>query len=190
MNKVKTGPVGQLSRELAELREKSRDCHDRYVRVLAELENFRRRTQRELESAGRHAQDELMIGLLPVLDNLDRAFAAAKADPPGHNGDAMRQGIEMIQRQLREVLARFGLEEYSCIGSEFDPRIAEAVSFVHSREHARDTVVEECCRGYRCAGRVIRPARVVVAKPAADWTPDTIARDAAGGAGGATGPSN
>lgn len=188
MNKKKTGPVAELRREVTELRDQNRDCRDQYVRSLADFDNFRRRAQRELETARRHALDELMTGLLPVLDNLERAFSAAEADASRPNGDGMRRGIDMIQRQLREVLSRFGLEEYSCVGSEFDPRIAEAISFVHSREHARDTVVEECCRGYRCEGRVIRPARVVVAKPAIEGESGDAAGDGEGSARDEGGP--
>jgi molecular chaperone GrpE len=72
--------------------------------------------------------------------------------------------MELIQRQLREVLCKHGLEEYSCLGAEFDPRKAEAIGFVHSAEHAPNTVVDEACKGYSCGGKVLRPAKVLVAR--------------------------
>jgi molecular chaperone GrpE len=72
--------------------------------------------------------------------------------------------MELIHRQLREALCRHGLEEYSCVGTEFDPRKAEAISFVHTDEHRPGTVVGEACKGYSCGERVLRPAKVVVAK--------------------------
>lgn len=78
--------------------------------------------------------------------------------------EKMKQGIALIRRQLYEALARHGVEEFSCLGEEFDPRKAEAVSFIHSDEHRPDTVVAEQCKGFSCRGRVIRPARVVVAR--------------------------
>jgi molecular chaperone GrpE len=72
--------------------------------------------------------------------------------------------MDLIQRQLLEALRRHGVEEYSSVGTQFDPRRAEAISFVHTDEHEPGTVVSETCKGYACGERVLRPAKVVVAK--------------------------
>ncbi len=91
--------------------------------------------------------------------------AASAAYDSARSVDKLREGIVLIRRQLAEALARQGVEEYSCLGEEFDPRRAEAISFVHTEEHKPDTVVAEQCKGFSCRGKVIRPAKVVVAKP-------------------------
>lgn len=139
------------------------EYRDKYLRAVAELDNHRKRSQRDLELTRQAAREELMTDFLQVLDNFERAIAVAEQDT---RRDGFHRGVDMIHRQMKEVLVRHGLEEFSCLGEEFDPRMAEAVDFVHSEEHGENTVVEEQCKGYRCEGRVIRPARVVVAKRA------------------------
>lgn len=98
-------------------------------------------------------------------DDGDKSSASAGYDS-ARSVDKLREGIVLIRRQLAEALARQGVEEYSCLGEEFDPRRAEAISFVHTEEHKPDTVVAEQCKGFSCRGKVIRPAKVIVAKPA------------------------
>ncbi len=197
MGKTRKGPVTKLKHRVSELEQECVDYKDKYVRSLAEFENYRRRTQREFETVRQTAIEGLLAELVSVLDNFDRAVAtthyalrhtqhAAKAGTtpqdkdaamvgetteaqrtPSQRLDKVHEGIVLIRRQLQDALARHGLVEFSCLGEEFDPRRAEAVSFVHTDEHQADTVVEEHCKGYCCEDRVIRPARVVVAKPRA-----------------------
>lgn len=161
MTKRRIGPVSALKERVEELERLNAEYRDKYVRAIADSDNFRKRVQRESEIACRSTMEDLMLELLPVMDNFERAVAASENNA---SAESLHKGIDLIRRQLRETLTRHGLEEYSCLGQEFDPRRAEAVSFVHSDECEENTVVEEQCLGYRCGERVLRPARVVVAK--------------------------
>jgi molecular chaperone GrpE len=140
------------ARELAELR-------DRHLRLRADLDNFRKRVEREREEARRYALAEPMRELLPVLDNLERAASAQ-----GQLED-LRRGVEMINRQLADVLERFGLAEVPALGESFDPQVHEAVAREESPAVTRPTVVAELQRGYWLHDRLLRPAMVRVALP-------------------------
>jgi molecular chaperone GrpE len=136
------------------------DKQDRLLRALAETENVRRRAQREREEYVRYANESLLRDLLPVLDDLDRALAAARA--AGHAASLV-EGIELIQRQMLKVLERAGVTRYSAVGAPFDPARHEAVARVVSTEVASDIVVSETLPGYLLHGRVLRAAMVTVA---------------------------
>jgi molecular chaperone GrpE (heat shock protein) len=107
------------------------------------------------------ALEAMVLDLLPVLDNFDRAVQTAGA---GANAESLKKGMDLIHRQLLEALRKHGVQEYSCVGTQFDPRRAEAISFVQTGEHNPGIVVNEVSKGYACGERVLRPARVVVAK--------------------------
>ncbi|UCG42434.1 MAG: nucleotide exchange factor GrpE [candidate division WOR-3 bacterium] len=161
MTKRRKGPVSALRERVDELEQLNAEYKDKYVRAIADFDNFRKRVQRESEIACRSTMEGLMLELLPVMDNFERALAASENNA---SPESLHKGVDLIRRQLCETLIRHGLEQYSCLGQEFDPRRAEAVSFVHSDECEENTVVEEQSVGYRCGERVLRPARVVVAK--------------------------
>jgi molecular chaperone GrpE len=173
------GPVTTLKEEFEQL---ERDCNrlkDDHLRALADFDNFRRRIERDIELSRRAALEGLVVDLLPVLDNFERAAVAPAA---GSTVDGIRKGMELIHRQLCDALSRHGLEQYTCLGSEFDPRRAEAIGFLPAGEDAANIVVHEACKGYACGGRVLRPARVVVTKK-----PDETPEPAAGADGEPTG---
>jgi molecular chaperone GrpE len=149
------GDVERLEREIADLR-------DRSARTLADFDNFRKRAERERQDTKRYALLEPMRDLVEVVDNLERALAA------GGSADDLKQGIEMILRQLGEMLRRFGVQVVEAKGEPFDPAFHEAVSSQPSAEVDEPTVVEEYQKGYLLHDRLLRPARVVVAIPAAD----------------------
>jgi len=128
---------------------------------LADFDNLRKRTQRDSELSRRLALEALVLDLVPVLDNFDRAV---QTSGEAASAESLKKGVDLIHRQLRETLCKHGVEEYSCVGTQFDPRRAEAISFVHTDEHKPGAVVTEVCKGYACGDRVLRPARVVVAK--------------------------
>ena len=135
---------------------------DRYLRAIADLDNQRKRAQREREEYIRYANEALLRELLPVLDNFDRAVGAARA---GSEAQTLRAGVELIQRELLKVLEKFGVTPYSAVGQPFDPERHEAVQRVITPDAPDMTVVEEIQRGYVLNGRVLRPAMVVVAVP-------------------------
>ena len=146
--------------ELEDLRRQLEEKQDRLLRALAEADNIRRRAERTAEDRVRYANESLLRELVPVLDNFDRALAAARA-----GGQALEivAGVELIQRELIRVLERAGVTRYSAVGEPFDPTRHEAVSRVVSPEAAPNTVVVETAPGYMLNGRVLRPALVAVA---------------------------
>jgi molecular chaperone GrpE len=155
------GPVSKLTEQLSERSSACKNLQEEYLRALADFDNLRKRTQRDSEVSRRYALEALVLDLLPVLDNFDRAMLTAGE---GASAESLKKGMDLIRRQLCEALRKHGVEEYSCVGTPFDPRKAEAISFVHTGEHKPGTVVNEVCKGYVCGDRVLRPARVVVAK--------------------------
>lgn len=146
--------------EVEELRRQLEEKQDRLLRALAEMDNMRRRAQREREEYVRYATEALLRDLIPVLDNLDRALEAARSTT-----DVARvvEGVELIRRELLRVLERAGLTRYSAVGQAFDPARHEATARVISLDREPDTVVAEVVPGYLLHDRVLRPAQVAVA---------------------------
>ncbi len=148
-----TSEVDDLKRELDEKQ-------DRLLRTLAEMENMRRRTQREREEYTRYATESLIRELVPVLDNLDRALEAAR---PAAEARSIVDGVTLIQRELLRVLERAGVRRYSALGQPFDPTRHEATARVVSADQPANTVVAEIAPGYLLHDRVLRAAQVAVA---------------------------
>ena len=163
----------ELTRLSQALEAKTREAdatHDRYLRALAELDNARKRAQRDREEYIRFANESLLRELLPVLDNFDRAIQAARASA---EAEAFVAGVELMQRELLRVLEKFGVTAFSAVGELFNPERHEAVARVPTTDHPEMTVVEETLRGYLLNGRVLRPAMVTVAVRPDDLpTPD------------------
>ena len=133
--------------------------YDRLLRKQAELENVRKRAQREREEFLQHATADLIRALLPTLDGFERALAHRDAGVPAE----FSQGMELIYRDLLDVLRRAGLTPVETVGKIFDPHIHQAVETVVSAEHRDQEIVEELQRGYRLKQRLLRPAIVKVA---------------------------
>ncbi len=146
----------------AELEEaiRQRDAHyDRLLRVTAEFDNYRKRTERERREVTEQAAGDLLGDLLPVVDDLERALAADTRD-----ADAYRRGVEIIHRQLFDVMARRGVAPIEAVGADFDPTLHQAVAHEPSDGHRDGEVVEELRRGYTLRQRLLRPSMVKVAK--------------------------
>ncbi len=164
----------ELSQRLARgTMDKLREEHERTLRAAADLDNYRKRAAKEKEEIQKFAAERLVKDLLPVVDNLERALAAAP------EGDQLSGGVRMVLKQIEGVLARHGVEARSALGQPFDPRMHEALMKVESQESAPGTVVAEHGRAWLLQGRLIRPAMVAVAAapgsapaPAAGSGPD------------------
>ncbi|MEO0009610.1 MAG: nucleotide exchange factor GrpE [candidate division WOR-3 bacterium] len=156
----KKGPVTELVERVHELEVFAQKLKNDYLRALADFDNYRKRMERDIEAKNREGVERLICDLLPVLDNFERAISAGV-----NNVQSLKQGVELIYRQLAAVLENYGLRSYSCAGERFDPRRAEAVGFVECvATEDNNRVVEELGRGYEISGRVVRPARVKVGK--------------------------
>jgi molecular chaperone GrpE len=148
----------ELSQEGArKVFEQLRDEHDRRLRSAADLENYKKRAAKERDEVLRYGIERLVKELLPVIDNLDRALAAAPKDDP------LASGVELTRRMLEEALGRFGVKAFSAKGQPFDPRVHEALMSVATADARPGVVVDEQQRGYFLNDRLVRPAAVVVA---------------------------
>jgi molecular chaperone GrpE len=149
-----------FAQELAQAQEQITELNDRLLRAHADFENYRRRMQREKEETAVYANQKLLLNLLPVLDNLERALGA-----PAVTGDEkFRQGVELTARSFREILAREGLTPIEAVGQPFDPNFHEAVMTVEAADQEDGTIVAEFQKGYQLGDRVIRPSMVQVTK--------------------------
>lgn len=164
------GPEGgapELAADLAaacqKLRAEKDALYDRLLRKQAELENLRKRMQREKEEFLQHATADLIRALLPTLDGFERALKQRDADVPAQ----YYQGMELIYRDLLEVLKRAGLAPLETVGKTFDPHLHQAVETVATSEYHDQEIVEEFQRGYQLKQRLLRPAivKVAVASP-------------------------
>ncbi len=167
---VPVEPSTVTAEQLAELKEraaKAEEHWERLLRTAADFENFKKRVAREKQEAIKFANEGLLTKLLPVLDNLDLAVTAAQSATPEAN-QSFHEGVNMVSRQLKGVLAEAGLEEVDAAGKLFDPHLHEAISQQETPEVPHEHVVQQLRKGYRLRGRLLRPASVIVAKqPAA-----------------------
>ena len=154
----------QLAATRAELEEKEELAEgylDRLMRMQAEFENYRKRTDREREEMRRMASERIVAELVDVTENLERALGAFSRNEQA-SSDSLEEGIRMTLLQLKETLGREGLSEIESVGKPFDPNYHEVVSTVSSEEHPENTVVKEYMKGYLLNSRVLRTAKVEV----------------------------
>lgn len=146
-----------------EMMEKIKEAHEKMLRATADLENFKRRAQKEREEVQRFGVERLLKDLLPVADNLDRALEHSGA---AVDLDSFRQGIQMTRKLFEDTLARHGVKVFSARGQPFDPRFHEAMQQVETDEVPANHVVSEVLKGYTLNERLVRPALVVVSRAA------------------------
>lgn len=135
------------------------DTKDKYLRTVAEYDNFRKRTAKERLELITTAKADAVTELLPVIDNFERAAAAESSD------ETYKAGIEMILKQFGEVLSKLGIEEINPLGETFDPNIASAVNQIEDENLGENEVAQVFQKGYRIKDKVLRYAMVVVANP-------------------------
>jgi len=157
--------------ELEQLRSeaaKAREYWDRLLRATADFENFKRRATRERQEASKYASGPVLRKLMPVLDSLDEAVAAARV-ADANAVESLQDGIRMIQDQLRQALTDAGLAEVDATGQPFDPNWHEAVSQQETDTVPEGHVLRQLRKGYKLHDRLLRPASVIVAtRPAAE----------------------
>ena len=143
--------------ELDALRKALADKEDQYLRLAAEYDNFRKRSQKEKEGIYQGAKSDAVAAFLPVYDNLDRALKQETAD------EAYKKGVEMTMAGLKEILSKLGVEEIPALGETFDPALHNAVMHVEDESAGENTVVEVFQTGFKLGEKVIRFAMVKVA---------------------------
>ena len=146
-----------LLEELETLKNSLADQEDKFLRLAAEYDNYRRRSQKEKESAWADSKAETAAAFLPVYDNLERALKQETSD------EAYKKGVEMTMAQLREVLSKLGIEEIPALGEAFDPNLHNAVMHVEDEAAGENTIVDVFQAGFRSGDKVIRFAMVKVA---------------------------
>ena len=142
---------------LEEVRRERDALQDRLLRTAAEFDNYRKRMDKERRDLAEYTAGEAIKDLLPIIDNLERALQASALDDP------LRKGVELIHKQMLEILRRRGVTPIEALGADFDPNLHEAVTQEESAQHRDGEVMEELQRGYKVGDRLLRPAMVKVA---------------------------
>ena len=145
---------------LDELRREKNELQDRLLRTVAEFDNYRKRIDRERRDQADASMADAIEELLPIIDNLERALDA----PVGSDAEVYRQGVELIHRQMTDLLRQRGVAPIETTGVDFDPRVHQAVSHEVSTEHREGEVIEDFRTGYMLGERLLRAAMVKVAK--------------------------
>jgi molecular chaperone GrpE len=161
-------PETQVAAELRtrlETKEKeAAENHDRYMRAMAELDNYKKRAARDKEDAIKYGNEKLIKDILPILDSLDRAIHQSSDLSVRNNFEAFQQGLELIHTQILGCLERHGVVKITAKGEEFDPDRHQALMQVETPGMESNRVVDEYESGYTLHGRLLRPAKVSVSK--------------------------
>lgn len=151
--------IAQLEAELVQVQEHERDS---FLRLKAEMENVRRRSEQNIEKAHKFALERFTSELLPVIDNLERALEMS--DKSNNEFVAIIEGIELTLKSLLDVMHKFGLDVVNETNVPFNPEVHQAMTILESNEHESNTVITVIQKGYTLNGRLIRPAMVTVSK--------------------------
>ena len=149
--------VANNSEEFTKLKEEFNELDDRYKRMFAEFENYKKRSQKEKEGIYGMITGDVVATMLPVMDNLQKA-AEAKSEDTGY-----QDGVKLVYRQFAEALKSLGLEEIETVGKRFDPEFHEAVSHIQDDTKGEQEIVQEYRKGYRIGTKVVRHSMVIVA---------------------------
>lgn len=152
-----------LEERLIAAEEEARANYDRYVRLAAEFDNFRKRSAREMDDYRRFANESLVKELLPVVDNLERALLSAENPAAGENG--LKEGVELTLREILRVLDKFGVKPIQSLNEPFNPAYHQAMMQEPRENVPENTVISEMQKGYMLQDRLLRPAMVIVSAP-------------------------
>ena len=145
------------SRELADTKLELEETTDRLKRIMAEFENFKKRSNKEREMLYNSILGDIISSFLPIIDNLGKAVEAKTED------ENYKQGVELVFKQFNDVLIKLGVEEIKTVGETFDPEVHDAVSSIQDETKGEKEIVQEFRKGYKIGTRIIRHAMVVVA---------------------------
>ena len=158
--------VVELEEKLEQAEEEAQSNYDKFLRASAELDNYRKRTSREMEELRKYATQSLLKDLLPVADNLDLAIKSAAES---ENVDSsLVDGIDLTRKELLKAFDKYNVKPIEALGNPFDPNYHEAVMREESNNHPENTVTNELQKGYLIHDRLLRPSMVVVSMPRAN----------------------
>ncbi|MFV2056557.1 MAG: nucleotide exchange factor GrpE [Thiohalomonadales bacterium] len=161
IEKIQT-EMESLAGELKQAKDKAEENWDHFVRAKAELENLRRRSQRDVENAHKYASEKFIQGLLPVIDSLEMGAVVARQDDA--TIDKLLEGMELTVKMFADILEKFEIERLDPTGETFNPEFHQAMSMQESADSSPNTVLAVMQKGYKIKDRLIRPAMVVVSK--------------------------
>jgi molecular chaperone GrpE len=154
--------IEELKKKLEEKTKESKENYDRLLRMAADFENYKKRAAKEKEDWTKFANEDLIKGMLPFIDNLERAVNhAQKVNDAG----VLIEGVRLTLQQLLQSLNKFGLSSFESLGKPFDPAVHEAMLIVETDQYEPNRVMEEFQKGYLLNDRLLRPATVSVSKP-------------------------
>lgn len=151
----------KLKKEIDAKEKEAKENFDKFLRLNAEFDNFKKRTERGKADSFKYASEKIIRDMIPVVDDLERALQAAKSID---KGEEISKGVEMILNQIKSILESNGAKQFDSLGQIFDPNKHEAVSKIATAEHDNNTIIEELGKGYMLHDRLLRPAIVVVAE--------------------------
>ena len=155
--------IAALEEHLEAATRESEENMDKSMRASADLENYKKRTAREMDDLRKYANQSLVKDLLPVLDNLELAIKSSRERENGDNN--LLDGVELTRKEILKVFEKFNIEKIDALGKAFDPRFHEAVMREETSKYSENTVINELQKGYLMHDRLIRPSMVVVAMP-------------------------
>ena len=155
-NKTEKEEVNETG-ELAKTKQELEETTDWLKRIMAEFENYKKRSSKEKEMLYNSILSDIISSFLPVIDNLEKAAEAKTED------ENYKQGLELVLKQFKDVLTKFGVEEIKTVGETFDPEVHEAVSSVQDETKGEKEIVQEFRKGYKIGTKVIRHSMVIVA---------------------------
>ena len=156
---VELDPIKILEKDLLDAKNELTEQKDKFVRLQAETDNFRKRLSREKDEFSQYANERLFKELLPIFDNFERAL-----EDPSNDIKSLKEGLEMILKQFSSFLEKERGEPIKAIGKKFDPMIHEVLTSEESSEHEENTIISQFVKGYMLNNRVIRPSQVVISK--------------------------
>jgi len=162
-------PLKEMETKIKSLEEEAKETYDRFLRVSAEFENYKKRSAREMSEFKKFANESLIKELLLVVDNMERAINSSKDEGNSNNGlvegnsnNGLVEGIDMTLKELLKIFEKFGVKQVESLGKPFDPNFHQAVMQQENDEHPHNTVINELQKGYIINERLLRPATVVV----------------------------
>ena len=152
-------PIEALEKDLQETKDELDQQKDKFIRLQAETDNFRKRLSREKEEFSQYANERLFKGLIPIFDNFERAL-----EDPSNEIKSLKEGLDMTLKQFSTFLEKENIEPIKAIGEKFNPELHEALTSEESNDHEEDTIISQFVKGYKINNRVLRPSQVIIAK--------------------------